>query len=320
MMRSFVVALVTILLVTVVAPFERLAAQPNAPPQQAPVDFVGGVPGVNIEIYINAGKVADAPVGSAGDASWVLDLSNMGKTRVQIYVDVCKDGKIVKVAFVTGNGQPPPKDEDCDRKLLAVGFQSDCGVTRITIDIRSFGARVIGCGSFFTKPQGYGSIIGGGVLVALLAGGGGDSTSGSSFTSTPTNTQTSTNTPTATPPPPSTPPSTTTPNSSTPIEYNVTLSPVTFHPPGANTSFVCGLIITTPGQSGASWIVTLSGPGVLTAQTTGTLNANGRAAFQNSIGSFGNYTVNVSVTSSGVTRTASAAHNVGSGSSACPTP
>ena len=96
MIRSVIVALATIVGVSILCPVGELAAQPANVTSQSvkyPVDFTNAPPGVKIELFLNNGKLADVTVGVTGDASWVLDLGNMSKTRVQIYVDVCKDGK-----------------------------------------------------------------------------------------------------------------------------------------------------------------------------------------------------------------------------------
>lgn len=179
MIRSLVVASVTIVLVSAAAPFERLTAQSPSPPAQVPVNIVGGAPGTSLEVFLNAGKVADTTVGSAGDASWVLDLSNFGKQRMQTYVDVCQDGKRIKVLF--DDSQPPPVDEGCNRRAAGGAWWSDCGATRITLDLTRFGQRIVGCGGMM-NPKTLG-IVGGAVGVGLLTlVGGGDGTSTSAST------------------------------------------------------------------------------------------------------------------------------------------
>lgn len=172
MMRSFAVALVTIAAVAVLGSSERLAANAQQKPIASysyPVDIVGGTAGVNVEIFLNNGKVGDTTVGAGGDAKWVLDLSNVGKTRVTVYVDVCKDGKIVKVAFVTGNGAAPPQDDGCNRRIGGAGWMSDC-LTRFTINFLTWGAQGYGCTAVYQKPWFYG-VVGGLVALPLALGG-----------------------------------------------------------------------------------------------------------------------------------------------------
>jgi hypothetical protein len=175
MIRSFAVALVTIVVVSFAGPFGMVAAQSVNATTQHPLVFAGGTPGVSVEIFLNNGKVGDLTLNSTGSGNSILDYGNIGKTRVTIYIDVCKDGKIVKVMFVTGNGQAPPRDESCRSRLAAASYQSDCGAVSINFDLRNFGARAVGCGLSFTDPKVFGPIIGGIVAVPLLLAGGGDS-------------------------------------------------------------------------------------------------------------------------------------------------
>jgi hypothetical protein len=331
MIRSFAVALVTILVVSVVSATGEIAAQPQnptAPPSQLPIQFTGGAPGMNLELYLNAGKVADVTIGATGGGTSVLDLSNLGKVQLQVYVDVCQDGKVVKVMVVAG--QAPPEDKNCRRRIAGGAFWSDCGVTRITLDLTKFGMRVIGCGSLLTEPKFYGPVGGAIVVGGLLLSGGGDGTSTTSTTPTP---PTSTAPPVTTPPvttppvttppvttpPVTTPPTNTTPN--TPVDFNVNLT-TSYNHPGGNTSLACGLIATTPAlNQTASYTGQIMGPGVVSGGSfSGSLNAAGRAVFQAVINAFGTYSFSVSVTSGGQTRTATGSTNVGAANSTCPQP
>ena len=87
---------------------------------------------------MNAGKVADVTINANGDGTSVLDLSNLGKVQLQVYVDVCQDGKVVKVMVVAG--QPTPEDKGCSRRAVGGAWWSDCGVTRVTLDLTKFGS------------------------------------------------------------------------------------------------------------------------------------------------------------------------------------
>ena len=83
-------------------------------------------------------------------------------------------------------------------------------------------------------------------------------------------------------------------------------------------SLECKIISTSPAQAGATWSATVTGPGVISGQTFGgTLNANGQAELRVRINSFGTYTNNVTVTSGGVTRNASANVTVGPAANTC---
>ena len=172
MVRSFVVALVTFVVVLFAGPFRGIAAaQPGSggqpQPPSFPIEIIGGTPGVSVEIFLNAGKVGDVTLNATGSADSILNLANSGKQRVTVYIDVCKDGKIVKVHFVTGNGQPPPPDEDCKSRIAATSFQSDCGVIRLTLNFANWNGRVVGCGFSFQDPKTLG-LIGGAILAPVL--------------------------------------------------------------------------------------------------------------------------------------------------------
>lgn len=187
-----------------------------------PLEFAGGTHGVSIEIFLNAGKVGDVPLDASGGGNWLLDMGNQGKTQVTVYIDVCKDGKVVKVAFVTAGGQAPPRDESCDSRVVAVTFRSDCGVTRITFNLLNRDAKAVGCGWSFTDPKVVGGIVGTALIPVLITAGGGDTTAPTGVSSTPPTTSgppVTTPPTTAVPPstmPPSTPPPTTTPPSTPP--------------------------------------------------------------------------------------------------------
>lgn len=217
MIRSLAVAFVTIAVVASFGLKDHLAAQQPAAgatgPGAVPIQFSGGTPGVNLELFINAGKVADVTINSSGQGASVLDLSNLGKVQMQVYVDVCQDGKTVRVLVVSG--QPPPED-NCKRRIAGAAWWSDCGVTRITLDLTKFGTRIIGCGSFMSENRNWLIPVGAGaVAIPFIAGGGGDSTSVSTpitTTSTTTTTTTTTTTqPTVPVVPPTTPTNTTVP-------------------------------------------------------------------------------------------------------------
>jgi len=102
------------------------------------------------------------------------------------------------------------------------------------------------------------------------------------------------------------------------VEFTLTLTP-SYNHPGGSTSIACVLIVTQPPQAAGTYIFTLSGPGVVSGgSASGTLNSAGRAIVQAIINAFGTYNANVSVTSSGVTRTATGTINVVSANSTCP--
>jgi hypothetical protein len=328
MIRSFAVAFITIVVVVLFSARAEIAAQQPAAggsgPGNVPIQFTGGTPGVNLELYVNAGKVADVTISANGTGASILEISNLGKVQLQVYIDVCQDGKTVRVLVVAG--QPKPED-NCKRRIVGAAWWSDCGVTRITIDLTKFGMRVIGCGSYFTNPKTIVPTVGALGLIPVFLAGGGDSNT--TFVSTPitttttstTGTTTTTNPPVTNPPvtnPPVTNPPVTNP---APVDYTVNLT-TSYNHPGGSTSLACGLIITSPAlnQSG-SYTGQITGPGVVSGGSfSGSLNAAGRAAFQAVINAFGSYSFSVTVSYFGQTRTATGSVNVIAANANCQQP
>ena len=326
MARPVLVAVASVVAVMSLSMSPHLDAQPanRTASQQFPVQISGAVPGLNLELFLNAGKVADVPINSQGDGSWVLDLGNLGKTRMQVTVERCEDGQNVQRVYFAGDGVSIPEDSKCKRRPVGAAWWSDCGVTRITLDLTKFGMRITGCGSMFTQPKVYGPIAGAIVVGGLVLTGGGDSsptTPATTFTPTPTNTTSTVTPPVTTPPPTPTPTPTPTPAPApTPTDFSVSVAP-TWNHPGGSTSFVCGLIATTPAQPGAAYTAQTTGASVVSGQSlAGVLNQAGRAAFQVTINSFGSYNVAASVTVGTLTRTATGSVNVTSANNTCPSP
>ena len=326
-MRSFAVAFITIVLVSVFLSPGELAATSQArpaPPSQLPIQISGAPPGASLELFMNTTKIADVAVDANGEGTSILDISNLGKVQLQVYVDVCQDGKVVKVMVVTG--QPTPEDKNCRRRIVGGAWWSDCGVTRLTLDLTKFGMRVIGCGSLYTEPKFYGPVGGAIVVGGLLIAGGGDSTTPISSTPPTTTPPVTTVPPVTTPPvttPPVTPPSnTTTPQ--VPVDFAVSLQSG-FNHPGGNTSLACFAIVAAALGNApavnqtATYNGQILGPGVVSGGTfSGNLNSAGRAVVQAVISSVGNYVANVTVIFGGVTRTATGQVNVTQNQGTCP--
>lgn len=308
MIRSLLAAIVTVVFVSAFGVVDEAAAKKPIP-ASIPIDITGATAGVRVEVYMNNSKQGDVTVDALGQASWVFQMTNSTKNQFSIYVDVCHDGKTVKVLVVTG--QPPPEDKNCNRHLVIAAFWNDCGVTRVTLDLTRFGGKVFGCDRLITRPLFYVPIAAGAGLLGFLAGGDGATTS-SVVTPTPVATAAPTPTPTPTPTPAPAP---------TPATFTVTLVLSFTHPTGTNFSVVCGVIMTNPAQPGATHTVALSGPAVVPNQNIfGTLTPSGQAAFEGRIQQVGSYTVTVSVRSTtNVQSTATGVLNVTGGNSSCPT-
>lgn len=171
-MRRVFCAVGVVAVVMILAGRGALIAQQ---PSGTALDIGGAAPGSALEIALNGGKIADATADERGETTSVLDLSNLGKVRVSVYVDRCEDGRIVKVQLVSDGNAAPPVDEGCDRKPAGV-FWSDSG--RIVLDVN---------GATVSTPGGIprNVLIGGGAAAAALGvalAAGGDSESGTTPT------------------------------------------------------------------------------------------------------------------------------------------
>jgi hypothetical protein len=150
--------------------------------------------------------VATVAADSQGTVEAVLDMANLGKVEVQVYVVQCEDGRNV-VHLVSAGNEAPPEDQKCKRRLLGA-FLFKHG-TKVTIDLANGTVDATGGSAMRTRLL----LIGGGVAAVgagIAAGSGSSSTStssqpASSTPSTPTPTPTPTPSPTPTPTPEPTP-------------------------------------------------------------------------------------------------------------------
>jgi hypothetical protein len=148
--------------------------------QQLTVNIANGSAGSLIEFAINAGKVGETTVDAGGSALSILDVSNLGKVRVEVYVEVCVDGRTV--VRIVQEGETVPEDENCNRRRVGA-FLLDDGM-RLSIDVQAMTAEVSGGG----LSTGTKILIGAGaagVGTALIVGGGGDDTGTPPPTPTP---------------------------------------------------------------------------------------------------------------------------------------
>ena len=312
--RLILIAVATVAVVVSLSLSPRVAAEQAANRTASfPVQITGAVPGVNLELFLNAGKVADVPINAQGEGQWVLDLGNLGKTRMQVTVERCQDGQNLQRVYFAGQGVSIPEDDRCTRRPVGAAWWSDCGVTRVTLDLTKFGMRVVGCGSMLTRPLFYVPIAAGAGLLGVLAGGGDGATTSSVVTPTPVATAAPTPTPTPTPAPAPAP----TPAPVT--NFAVILRTGWIHLPEGG-SAECKLITTDPPQPEATYRVETMGPGVVPGQNiTGTLDSAGQGRFQVRINQVGPYTNIVFVTSrTNVQRNATATVTVTGANSTCP--
>lgn len=133
-------------------------------PLNLTVEIANGNSGALIEFAINAGKVAETTIASDGNALSILDMSNLGKVRVDIYVEVCEDGRTV--VRVLHEGQMVPEDDGCDRRPLGAFWLAD-GM-RVSIDMLTMTAEISGGGLSTPVKVGIGAAVAGGIAGAVV--------------------------------------------------------------------------------------------------------------------------------------------------------
>ena len=94
-----------------------------------------GSPASDVTVVLdisNMGKTAHSTVTTGSNGPSVLDLSDIGKTRVDVYVEVCQNGQHV---LIVNSGIVPPDDGTChDRKKIGGGLWLNGGDT-VKVDV-----------------------------------------------------------------------------------------------------------------------------------------------------------------------------------------
>ena len=148
------------------------------------VELTGGMPGSAIELALNGGKVASPTADAQGQATSVLDLANLGKVEVRVFVDKCRDGRTT-VQMVTEDQTATAIEKDCDRKLVGAFWAHR--TRRVVIDVAAGTIQVQGQGGLSTGAKiGLGAGGAAAAIGAIAAGGGssGNSTSNATTPST----------------------------------------------------------------------------------------------------------------------------------------
>lgn len=155
-----------------------VAASAQTAKKPAQVTITNAPPGLNIDIFMDGGKVQTAVVDPQGTTEISLDFLSLGKPQGQVYIETCKDGQRI---HIISDGTNVPTAEGCDRRPVGVPFGLSCG--KLTLNWSQLGIKVSGCGGSTTKwvIGGAGVLVGGGVIG--LAGGG--SSSSAAVTATP---------------------------------------------------------------------------------------------------------------------------------------
>lgn len=135
--------------------------------------------------------------GPQGELSFNFDdVANLGRVKVQVIVEECKDGRR-RILMLGPGGVLPVKEEDCDRRRLVVLWWGQTQV--VTIDFASTTlVNLTGGGLSTVAKVGIGAAAAGGATAAALAAGG----SGGSSTAPPIPPPIATTPPPAPPTPP----------------------------------------------------------------------------------------------------------------------
>lgn len=247
------------------------------------VDVTGAMGASVLDIAMNGGKIADIQPDPQGTGTTTVDLANAGKAQVQVFVDRCQNGQVVRVQLVT-DGRTPPRDENCDRKLAGVFWAHRA--RRLAIDIPAGTMQVANSGMSTAMKAGLGAAGGVGALIALAAGGGDVDAGSAGMPSTPL-------TPAPNPAPnPTPPPAPTTPVFNPAGNYPSTISLQS--DPGGHGPFIAlpsslvltvalsGTTMTISGPGGSNW-VTVTGPYDATTRRA-TLTGTGTVAGRSNVG------------------------------------
>ena len=123
------------------------AAPAQTSPKPAQIIVNNAPAGINIDVFLDAGKVQTAAVNQQGSTGFDLDFLSLGKPQGQVYIETCKDGVRIRVL---SDGTIVPTDEGCDRKPVGVPFTFTC-THKITINFAAAKGSFAGCGTFLTS-------------------------------------------------------------------------------------------------------------------------------------------------------------------------
>jgi hypothetical protein len=144
-------------------------------PSQILLDVKFATVNTTVAVALNSGKIADAKIGADGMGSSPLDLTNLGKARVDVYIRVCKDGR-TQVLLFTGGGVPPKADR-CDDKPVGAFWTDKTTHLIVNMQKLTMTSGGSGGGNFFMTPLGL-VIIGSGAATGLVLATNGDDNGG----------------------------------------------------------------------------------------------------------------------------------------------
>lgn len=123
------------------------AASAQTFPKPAQIIVNNAPAGINIDVFLDAGKVQTVAVNQQGSTGFDLDFLSLGKPQGQVYIETCKEGVRIRVV---SDGTTVPEDEGCDRKPVGVPFTFTC-THKITINFAAAKGSFAGCGTFLTS-------------------------------------------------------------------------------------------------------------------------------------------------------------------------
>lgn len=147
------------------------SAQAAKPPAQIVLN--NATPGINIDVFLDAGKVQTVKVDPKGTTGFDLDFLSLGKPQGQVYIETCKDGQRVRII---SDGTTVPDEDGCNRKPVGAVFTFTC-TKKITINFAAAKASFAGCAPIYTNKWVLTAVGGAVTSIAIVAGGGSNSPS-----------------------------------------------------------------------------------------------------------------------------------------------
>ena len=145
------------------------AASAQNAPRPAQVIVNNAPAGINIDIFLDAGKVQTVAVNQQGSTGFTLDFLSLGKPQGQVYIETCRDGVRIRVV---SDGTNVGTDEGCERRPVGVPFTFTC-TNKITINFAAARGSFAGCGPWYTNKIVLAGIAvtGGGIVIGTTGGG-----------------------------------------------------------------------------------------------------------------------------------------------------
>lgn len=139
------------------------------------VHATGASPDSVLDLAMNGGKVGEIKTDGTGTGVSTLDVTPLGDVQVQVFVERCEDGKVVRVQMVVV-GETVPENEGCDRR--PIGFFWANKTRSVTIDVASGTLQTSTTGLSRQVKIGIGAAVLGGTAIAIGTSGSDSSSTG----------------------------------------------------------------------------------------------------------------------------------------------